>query len=184
VTVIEYVHVPSTPPSAVAMVSVSVPWAPVLVTMMVTEEVDAPSMQFSVKVPLSQLWVQPAGAPPSPAPASPGYVSVVVPASGGQLAELFAPAVTVSVYVPSAGVQLLFEPLLDPLELVDPLLEPLELVDPLLDPLELVEPLLEPLLLVDPLLEPLLLLPDEDEHATDPVPIADDTRIAAPKPMY
>jgi hypothetical protein len=72
VTVIEYVHVPSTPPSGVAMVIVSEPWAPVLVTMIVTEEVDEPSVQLSMNVPLLQLSVQPAGTPPSPAPASPG----------------------------------------------------------------------------------------------------------------
>jgi hypothetical protein len=82
-------------------------------------------------------------------------------------------------------------PLLEPLLLVDPLLEPLLLVEPLLEPLLLVEPpLLEPLLeLVElpellPLLELLLLLLDEDEHATDPVPIAAmPPRRTVPTPM-
>jgi hypothetical protein len=64
---------------------------------MVTEDIELPSVQFSVKVPLLQLWVQPAGAPPSPVPASEGYVSVVVPDRGGQAAALLAPAVVVSV---------------------------------------------------------------------------------------
>jgi hypothetical protein len=109
----------------------------------------------------------------------------VVPASAGQPAELFAPAVTVSVYVPSAGVQLLFEP-----PLLDPLLDVLEPLLEVLEPLELdvLEPLLEVLepLELDEVLEPLLeLLPlfDEDEHATDPVPsMTVPQRRVAPRP--
>jgi hypothetical protein len=76
VTVIEYVQVAMTPPSGAPIVSDSVPWAPVDVTMIVTDEVDvapcAVSVQFSMYVPLLQLCVQPAGTPPSPAPASDG----------------------------------------------------------------------------------------------------------------
>jgi hypothetical protein len=85
------------------------------------------------------------------------------------------------VYVPSAGVQ----PLVEPLELVlDPLLE---VLDPLLDVLEPPEldDVLEPPELddvLDPLLE-LLLPPDEDEQATDPVPSATvAARRTAPRP--
>jgi hypothetical protein len=70
--------------------------------MIVTDEVDVlppcpVSVQFSMNVPLLQLSVHPAGTPPSPVPASDGYVSVLVPARAGQPALLFAPAVTVSV---------------------------------------------------------------------------------------
>ena len=96
-TVSVYVQVARTPPSGKPMVMFSVPCAPVDVTVMVTDDVELPSTQFSMKVPLLQLCVQPAGAPPSPVPASEGYVSVFVPASAGQLAELLAPAVVVSV---------------------------------------------------------------------------------------